>query len=285
MASPLGGPVIYLRAREDCSTGRQPSGLGSLLMAGLTFCHAGMFVALAGQWWSNDMHSCALLPLWVSLFLAFDGHSWLTRLKELRDRISRLQKEPPFVILQTLLSKVPFQPVGVGWFYALQFNGVPMRNPRLKRGPGDVRGGTLGDIEGMARCENKREEIFLRRLTNGDHCAVAIINDRIVGYEWFCDKPFHLEERYLHRVNIPSDAIYAYDAYILHEYRLRGLWLKFKEYLADLMQKLGRNKIITMIEYGNRLSMNTHLRFGFKPYRSVLVIKFFGKKIFIERSI
>lgn len=209
----------------------------------------------------------------------------MMQLNELRDKIGRLRKDPPFVILQSLLRKVPSQPVGVGWFYLLQFKGVPSQEHYQNRGPGEIRKATLEDIEGMVRCENKRREIFVKRFTAGDYCTVAIIKERIVGYEWFCDKLCHLEERYFYKINIPTDAVYAYNAYILPEYRISGIWLKFQQYLAGLMQQLGKNRIITMIDYENRVSMNTHLRFGFKPFRSVHVIRLFGKNIFIERPL
>jgi hypothetical protein len=40
-----------------------------------------------------------------------------------------------------------------------------------------------------------------------------------------------------------------------------------------------------MIDYGNRLSMNTHLRFGFQIFRRVVILRIFGKSFFFERSL
>jgi len=203
----------------------------------------------------------------------------MMQINELRDKILRLSKNPPFIILQTLLSKVPFQPIKIGWFYLLEFNGVPLQEHCQSRGLGDIRKGTIEDIEGMARCGNKPPEIFLKRFIAGDHCVVAMIKGRIVGYEWFCNNPSHLEGCYFYKINIPQDAVYAYDAYVLPEYRISGIWLKFKRYLAGLMPQLGKNRIITLIYYGNRMSMNTHVRFGFKPFLSVFIIGLFNKNI------
>ncbi len=200
---------------------------------------------------------------------------------EFINKIRRLSQDPPFIILQTILNKIPFHPFQVGHFFLLSYSGIP--SDITIRGRGEFKRGTLEDLYNMAKLEDK-QELFLNRFNRGYYCCVAEVDGKIVGYEWFSDKSFHLEERYFYRITIPSDSIYAYDAYILPEYRISGLWLKFKRYLASLMKELDKNRIITMIDYGNDLSMNTHLRFGFKIFKSVFVINLFGKSFFIEKG-
>ncbi len=39
-----------------------------------------------------------------------------------------------------------------------------------------------------------------------------------------------------------------------------------------------------MVDYGNRMSMSTHLRFGFRVFRRVAVLKLFGKSFFFEKN-
>ena len=123
--------------------------------------------------------------------------------------------------------------------------------------------------------------MFLKRFAAGDYCVVAVVEGRIVGYEWFCDRSFYVEERYSYRIDLAPEAIYAYDAFILPDYRLTGIWLKFKGlYLRELMKGLGKGRILTMIDSGNRVSMQTHLRFGFRIVRRVFVVKTCGKSFF-----
>jgi L-amino acid N-acyltransferase YncA len=136
----------------------------------------------------------------------------------------------------------------------------------------------------MGQFENKHE-IFLKRFAAKEHSVVAIVDGKIVAYEWFSDKPFHIEERHLYKITIPLNAFYAYDAYILPEYRMSGIWLKLKLYSFDLMEKLGRDTVLSFINQENRLSMNTHLRFGFVPFRKVYGARFFRKAIFREIDI
>ncbi|PYU11624.1 MAG: hypothetical protein DMG37_16100 [Acidobacteria bacterium] len=195
-----------------------------------------------------------------------------------------LYKRSLLVAVRNLLQRIPFKPVDINCLHFLEYTGIPHLGTALPRTNCAVRRASLKDLPGMTECQ-RTPEVFLKRFEMKDHCAVAIIESRIVGYEWFCEKPSHLEERYAYKIEIPPDAIYAYDAFILPEHRLSGIWVRFKTtYLRKLMETLSKRKIIAMIDRGNYLSMNTHLRFGFRPIRTVFVCKLFGKSFFINRN-
>ena len=189
------------------------------------------------------------------------------------------------VMVRNLLQRVPFKPLDINCLYFLEYTGIPRGDAGHGRARCEVRGATLADLQGIVECQDT-PDAFVKRFDSKDHCVVALAEGQIVGYEWFCDKPLHLEERYAYKIEIPRRAIYAYDAYILPEYRLSGIWLKFKTvYLRELMQLLHKQRIITMVDSGNYLSMNTHLRFGFKLVRKVFILKLFGKTLFLEANI
>lgn len=193
-------------------------------------------------------------------------------------------KRSLLVAARNLLQRVPFKPIDINCLHFLEYTGVPDLGVALPRTDCEIRSATLKDLPGITACQ-RTPETFLKRFESKDRCAVAVIGGRIVGYEWFCDKPSHMEERYAYKVEIPPQAIYTYDAFILPEHRLSGIWVKFKNaYLRELMEKLGKRKIITMIDRGNHLSMNTHLRFGFQPVRVVFVFKLLGKAFFVSRN-
>ncbi len=200
-------------------------------------------------------------------------------------QITLFPRRSLLVRLRTLLQRIPFKPVDINCLYFLEHVGLPRRETVFRQVRGEVRGATLDDLHGITRCQNT-PHAFLKRFQSNDHCVVAVVDGHIVGYEWFCDKPFHLEERYSYKIEIPPDAIYAYDAFILPEHRLAGIWLKFKTvYLRELMQGLRKRKIVTMIDHGNRMSMSTHLRFGFRLVRRVFVVKLFGKSIYLGKKV
>ena len=203
--------------------------------------------------------------------------------KSFWNKFNKLLKKPPFIILQALLCRIPFRPVEIDLFYLLHLENMLERSLLKARGPATVRRGTVQDIEGLSRCQDKRD-IFMKRFTIGDYCFIAIINEQVVGYMWFCAADHHIEDR-LYRIEIQPDAIYTYDAYILPEYRNTGIWLKFHEQLIELMNELGKKMVITMIDYGNEPSIKAHQRFGYYPVKRVLSLKIFGFRLYREKKI
>jgi len=209
---------------------------------------------------------------------------WRGRWESFVKRTSQLRRRPLLVNLGSLLRWIPFTPLDINCLYFLEYLGLPARSPALLRGPGAVRSGTPEDLKGLTRCQD-RPLAFLHRFQAKDHCVVAEVDGQIVAYQWFCDKPYYVEERYGYRIEVPRDSIYEYDVFILPSYRLGGIWFKFHcLYLRELMERLQRRRIVGMVDYWNRMSMSTHLRFGFRVFRRVGVLKLFGKSFFFEKS-
>lgn len=144
------------------------------------------------------------------------------------------------------------------------------------RGFGEIREASPKDIPGMCLLVNKGH-VFEQWFSDGNHCIVAIHENEIIGYEWYSTKPFHVEDRFMYKLMIPSDAIYLFDAFINPAYRLRGTWVLFKKYFMEKSVEIGRNKIFVMIDFSNIKSLKTHMRFGFELTEEVLVYKVFGK--------
>jgi hypothetical protein len=191
--------------------------------------------------------------------------------------MSDLRREPALAILRNALSRVPFQPLDINYLSCLEFAGIPARNADHERARGDIRPATPQDAEELARCQHT-PQAFLDRFAAGDHCVVAVADGRIVGYEWCCARSSCIEERYSYKIDVSPETVYLYDAFILPEYRHRGFWLKFQSlYLPDLMKKLSKRRILTMVDGGNRLSMNVFLRFGFRVCGKVLIVKTCGR--------
>ena len=193
-------------------------------------------------------------------------------------RVAELRHTPPLLLLQKVLRRVPLKPVDIGKLRFLRLDGVPRIQSGMLRGPGTVRRGTQDDLEALVGLRDQRS-VFLKRFADGDHCVVAEVSDRMVGYEWFCDQPVHQETAWGYRIVIPAGFVYAYDAYIDPAYRNSGIWLRFKAYLGDLLQEGGHVGVLTFIDEGNAPSLRTHLRFGFTPEADVFVLKVLGALI------
>src|SRR5881409_1940975 len=69
----------------------------------------------------------------------------------------RLSAQPIFFTVQAFLNKIPFRPVQIGRFYILQLDQITQATAPRIRGRGEVRKATPDDIEGLVRCEDKRE--------------------------------------------------------------------------------------------------------------------------------
>jgi hypothetical protein len=189
----------------------------------------------------------------------------------------------PMTAMQWALRRLPFVPVRFGILCFLQLDGVPDVRASWLRGPGVVRAATPDDLEALVACQDKRQT-FIERFAIGDHCVVALIDNRIVGYEWFSDRPTHREGNHGYLIQIPRGFVYNYDAYIDPRYRNSGFWVRFKAYQAGLMNTIGRARVLTFVEYGNSSSLKAHLRFGFKPIRQVTALSVLGITLFKEQD-
>lgn len=188
-------------------------------------------------------------------------------------------------VLQKVLRRIPRADLDVNCLHCLEYKAKCGQRSAAPVNDIYVRGGTLLDLKKMAECENFPEGLA-ERFKAKEHCVVAVSGSGIVGYQWFCDKPSRLEERYSYKVRIPPDALYGYDAFVRPECRRLKIWSRFHtEYLEELLATLHRNKIIVMVDQGNIASMKAHLRLGYVLHRKVYVLKIFGKSLCIARDI
>jgi GNAT superfamily N-acetyltransferase len=193
--------------------------------------------------------------------------------------LHRLAHTSPLLLVQKVVRRVPMRPIDIGKLCFLQLSGVPKISSSMLRGHAHVRLATLNDLDALTRLQDKRA-LFLRRFDEGDRCVVALVDGRVIGYEWFSDLRVHHETGWDFRIDIPPGYVYAYDAYIDPAYRNTGVWLRFKAYLGDWMLARGKQGVLTFVDYGNWPSLRTHLRFGFQPTETVLALRIIGVRVF-----
>src|SRR5258705_1762213 len=158
---------------------------------------------------------------------------------ELKPRAVTLWRTPRLLLAQKVLRRVPLRPVDVGRLCFLQLNGVPKVPTAMLRGHAEVRFASADDLDALAQLQDKKA-LFRTRFAEGDRCIVALMDGRVVGYEWFSDSAVHHETAWGYRITIPGGYIYAYDAYIDPAHRNTGVWLRFKAYLAEWMDDCGK---------------------------------------------
>jgi GNAT superfamily N-acetyltransferase len=193
--------------------------------------------------------------------------------------VGKLRRMPALAAFRKVVRLIPFRPFDIAKLRFLRLDGVPRVSPALLRGRGVVRRGTPADLDDLTALQHKRST-FAARFAAGDHCVVAVAEGRIVGYEWLCDQPMHVEGEWQYPIQIPPGCVYAYDAYIDPAFRNGGVWLRFKSYLGDWMRARGMRAVITFVEHGNVASWRTHLRFGFVPTTTVVAVRVCGRAFF-----
>lgn len=203
---------------------------------------------------------------------------------KLLQALTKLKERHPADIFRILIGKMTRHTVQIRKFYLLAYEGLPAAGNG--RGPGIVRKGTPSDIQAMAVLEDsEKQKIFEERFRAGEQCMVAEHNGTIVGYEWYSSRPVHIEQRYVYAVSVPNNAIYTYDAFIRPEYRISGIWVRFKNHLGEEMAKQNRSRIITLIDSDNAFSLKTHTRFGYELFKSIILLKVAGKRYFSEKDL
>ncbi len=173
--------------------------------------------------------------------------------------------------LKPLLSSLKYIiPIKFDVHFFLRYKGYP----QVTRIPfnGSFHEASPGDLPRLVQCNPKRHR-FEERFRNQDRCFIAETpSGSIVGYEWLSTPPFHYEQKYHYRITIPEGSFYLYDAFILPEYRISGVWLGLKAAIGEAMQKEGKHTLITYVSHNNHLSFRTHFRFGFRIYECVSVL-------------
>jgi GNAT superfamily N-acetyltransferase len=192
---------------------------------------------------------------------------------------------PALAIIRKFLRQIPSTAVDANCLHCLELSQRCGNEGEFADEDIVIRPGTPLDLQGMIECQNFPERLR-ERFAEGERCVVAAVGDRIVGYQWFCDKPWRIEERYGYRVDIPADAIYGYDAFVVPRYRRARIWTRFHTVCVnEFLRQLHRCKIIAMVDEGNTVSMNAHLRLGYKLYRKVYVLKVLGKSFYFVKAV
>ena len=196
-----------------------------------------------------------------------------------RRRIVELARTPWLLLAQKVLRRLPFRPFDIGKMCFLRLDGLPNVPTSMLRGSADVRFATEADLPRLVELQHK-EAAFRERFAEGDRCVVAIADGRVIGYEWFSDRPIHYESSWGYSIQIPGGFVYAYDAFIGPDHRNTGVWLRFKAYLSEWMAEGNKRGVLTFVDYGNWASMRTHLRFGFEPSGNILAFRLMGLRMF-----
>jgi hypothetical protein len=184
------------------------------------------------------------------------------------------------------LLRIPGTPLKYRVVYALKFTG-PDNSKLRPRFPGQIRWGSSEDIPNIVKSMNRfdKEEIFRRRIDNGDKCLVAITEEgSVAGYGWLTLGNRHIEDRTGCEFEFPESSIYAYDFFVKENHRLQGIWVGLMQLVLGSQYYNPEVGLRCLIAYGNCLSLRPHFRYGFEVYQRKTIITVLGKPFIFSRK-
>ena len=197
-------------------------------------------------------------------------------------RLRELWSEHPITLVGAILHRIPLHPIRIVYFRRLELHRVA---PATRTPDEAIVVAPAGreDLDLLVRCFDKRA-IFEKRFEAGEICLAARADGGIVGYEWFSTKSPQVEERYGYTFDLPSDALYAYDAYTSESHRGRGVWREVMIAAEALMAREGKRRVLAHVEYGNPVSYRAHLKVGYRPIERYLFASALGLKLLARTS-
>lgn len=122
------------------------------------------------------------------------------------------------------------------------------------------------------------------RFKRGDVCVIAENKDNIIiGMEWL---QFNKDQEggQDYKISIPTQSIWLHDGYVQTVYRLRGIWVNLMSGINNFCRKNAIREAYTIIYSGNQISINTHIRYGYKFNKEVIYIRLLGINIHKEKD-
>ena len=174
-------------------------------------------------------------------------------------KIIGLKDKPFLLVLNAIFERIPFKPIKLMVYHSFLLNKI---TNDTKCNNLTIRHLEKNDIESID-LSNEKKELFYKRFDSGEICFIAQFDNIIAGYEWFTVNGNHIEERYNLLLDIPDDALYAYDAYVMPEFRGKGVWRCIIKKSSEILEENDKSIIISNIDYGNDVSETAHKRLGF----------------------
>jgi len=165
----------------------------------------------------------------------------------------------------------------LAWLYIVEIDD-PGKKKLRSRFDGQLSWATPAELPILDEIQDKHR-IFEERFRHGDLCLLVRDKEgKPLAYEWFCDGRRYHESKYDFDIDIPQDALYAYDAFVKPEARMMGIWYEIRHYMGDWMKEHEKKRLISFVEFGNWNSLNVHLRYGFTLKERMRVFKLLGMK-------
>ena len=86
----------------------------------------------------------------------------------------------------------------------------------------------------------------------------------LVNYAWYALESIEAEHSFGAGLKLPPDTVYMYKAYTVPEYRGRQIHGAALSRAAERLRQRGIGRMIAIVEFGNRASLRSHQKLGFR---------------------
>jgi GNAT superfamily N-acetyltransferase len=115
------------------------------------------------------------------------------------------------------------------------------------------------------------------RIGMGARIAVAEIDGEPAGWRFFQPPP--VPQTPCFNLHFAPDGIGGYAAFVLPQYRGRGLFTHISEWSAPEFASAGYRRVVSMVAAANAPSLRAHERFGDRKLLELRLVKFAGFKL------
>ncbi len=145
------------------------------------------------------------------------------------------------------------------------------------------------EAEVIAYChENAKPDETLamirHRFENNCYCNALFDHNTCIGYLWGRPKYNLCEEKHRYCVQLPSNSIYLFDAYLRPEYRNYSNYPLLIRSLQDRMAQEGYTDAYCFVDYYNRRGYRALQKYKPRLLSTLLYIGFLGIQIHFVRS-
>ena len=185
------------------------------------------------------------------------------------EKIINLKKKPLPLILMAISDRIPFRIAEVFFYHSYLLDPCEIK---ASCGGVEVIEAQKEDLDKIV-VDNSKKTLFYKRFVSNETCLVALKEGKVAGYEWFTTTGHHIEERYGIELDIPDNALYAYDAYVYEDYRGQGIWKCIMVRAKETMSRYRKKGIAVYIDYGNNVSELAHKKQGFRKQYLYIYVK------------
>jgi GNAT superfamily N-acetyltransferase len=195
----------------------------------------------------------------------------------LKEVLSLIKEKKFSKLLEKILNKISksvFSPfLFYDHFFILRYDCLGAASPfKRKNKVITTRIAAVSDLPKLNRLVDRDNDLYIR-MQKSHICIVAELSDEIVGMKWVKFGSRHYEKYNGYEMRLPERSVWSYDAYVMPEYRNRGIWVNLTEEEVEYLASRSVENVFCMVKSLNDFSLRTHLRYKYKIEKEIIFFR------------